>query len=271
MAHVETPTVGFIGAGRMATALASGLVKSFTDASSVTASDPSAAAREQFSQAIGCPTCEAGSTSAVDADIVVLAVKPQYVDAVASQVTEFKPHQLLVSVVAGFRVQQLHALFGETTRIVRVMPNTPALIGSGMSAVVTGGDADQADVELVKTMMATVGEVVAVPESQIDAVTGVSGSGPAYVYQFIEALSDGGVRVGLPRDVATRLAAQTVLGAASMVLETGQHPGMLKDAVASPGGTTIAGIHQLERGGMRAAVMNAVIAATERSVQLGES
>ena len=120
-------------------------------------------------------------------------------------------------------------------------------------------------------MMATVGEVVAVPESQIDAVTGVSGSGPAYVYQFIEALSDGGVRVGLPRDVATRLAAQTVLGAASMVLETGQHPGMLKDAVASPGGTTIAGIHQLERGGMRAAVMNAVIAATERSVQLGES
>ena len=137
--------------------------------------------------------------------------------------------------------------------------------------MVTGGDADQADVELVKTMMATVGEVVAVPESQIDAVTGVSGSGPAYVYQFIEALSDGGVRVGLPRDVATRLAAQTVLGAASMVLETGQHPGMLKDAVASPGGTTIAGIHQLERGGMRAAVMNAVIAATERSVQLGES
>ena len=269
MTGTEKPTVGFIGAGRMATAMAIGLVKSFTDVGLLTASDPSEVAREQFSRTTGCGTTASSSEGAAQADIVVLAVKPQYVGAVASEVAQLKSHQLLVSVVAGVRLQTLHALFGETTRIVRVMPNTPALIGAGISAVVTG--AEPADVELAKTMMATVGEVVGVSESQIDAVTGVSGSGPAYVYQFIEALSDGGVRVGLPRDMATKLAAQTVLGAARMVLETGQHPGVLKDAVASPGGTTIAAIHELERGGMRAAVMNAVVAAKERSVQLGES
>jgi len=151
------------------------------------------------------------------------------------------------------------------------MPNTPCLIGSAACGFAVGGAATDADAQLVQRMLETVGVAMQVPEKLLDAVTGLSGSGPAYVYQFIEALSDGGVRMGLPRDAATRLAAQTVLGAARMVLETGQHPGMLKDAVTSPGGTTIAGLHALEQAGLRAAVMNAVQAATERSIQLGQS
>ena len=158
---------------------------------------------------------------------------------------------------------------GDDRRIIRVMPNTPCLRQEGASAFSAGPNATSDDIELVSQIMNSVGIAAQVPESQLDAVTGLSGSGPAYVYQFIEALSDGGVLAGLPRDLSTRLAAQTVLGAATMVL-AGDHPAVCKDAVASPGGTTIAGLHELEQGGMRGLVMNAVKAATERSKQLGE-
>ena len=169
--------------------------------------------------------------------------------------------QLVVSVAAGVTIAALSAGL-KTERVIRVMPNTPCLIGHGAAAVAAGPAATAEDSALVQNMLQTVGVAIAVPESQIDAVTGLSGSGPAYIYQIIEALSDGGVRVGLPRETATTLAAQTVLGAAAMVMETGEHPAALKDAVTSPGGTTIAGLHELERAGLRAALMNAVQAAT---------
>jgi pyrroline-5-carboxylate reductase len=165
----------------------------------------------------------------------------------------------------------LIASLGSQARLARVMPNTPCLVGAGASAYALGGAATAADGQLVARLLSTVGIAVELDESLLDAVTGLSGSGPAYVYQVIEALSDGGVLMGLPRDVATRLASQTVLGAAQMVMHTGEPPAVLKDAVASPGGTTIAGLHALESGGLRAALMNAVRAATLRSRELGET
>jgi pyrroline-5-carboxylate reductase len=178
---------------------------------------------------------------------------------------------VLISIAAGVPLARLEQGLPEKARVIRVMPNTPALIAAGASAYAPGKHATPEDADLAGRLLSAVGLALPVKESLLDAVTGLSGSGPAYVYQFIEALSDGGVATGLPREVATRLAAQTVLGAARMVLETGLHPGVLKDQVTSPGGTTIEGLHELEKGGMRGAVMNAVRAATERSRKLGQS
>jgi pyrroline-5-carboxylate reductase len=176
---------------------------------------------------------------------------------------------LLISIAAGVTIAKLEQGLPAGARVIRVMPNTPALVGAGASAFALGKSATPADGELAAKLLAAVGVAMPVKESLLDAVTGLSGSGPAYVYQFIEALSDGGVAAGLPRDIATRLAAQTVLGGAKMVLETGQHPGALKDQVTSPGGTTIEGLHELEKGQFRGVVISAVRAATEKSRQLG--
>jgi pyrroline-5-carboxylate reductase len=204
--------------------------------------------------------------------VLVLAVKPQSMRGVLDELRPIvKPEQLVISIAAGVPLSALATALGAHVRLVRVMPNTPCLVGQGASAYALGSAATPDDAELAQSLLATVGLAVHVPETLLDAVTGLSGSGPAYAFQVIEALSDGGVCAGLPRDVATRLAAQTLLGAAQMVLSTGQHPGALKDAVASPGGTTIAGLHELERGGLRAALMNAVVAATKRSQELGRS
>jgi pyrroline-5-carboxylate reductase len=162
-------------------------------------------------------------------------------------------------------------ILGSDRRLVRVMPNTPCLVGASASAYCVGGAATCEDGQLVERLLSAVGLAIALPEPLLNAVTGLSGSGPAFVCLIIEALADGGVKAGLPRDVALKLAAQTVCGTARMVLETGQHPAALKDAVASPGGTTIAGLHELERGGVRGSLMNAVEAATRRSRELGQS
>jgi len=176
----------------------------------------------------------------------------------------------VVSIAAGITLKQLAELLGSDTRLVRVMPNTPCLVGASATGYSVGPKATAADGELVGKLFRSVGNAFAVPENLLDAVTGLSGSGPAYVYVMIEALADGGVRVGLPRDIALSLAAQTVFGAAKMVLETVSHPAALKDAVASPGGTTIAGLHALERAGFRAGLMDAVEAAAKRATELGQ-
>ena len=264
-------TVGFLGTGKMATALAKGLIGSgFVRAGSVVGSDVSAAAREAFAAETGARAVGTNAEVLAAAGVVFLAVKPQSMPGLLEELGgKPKPETLLVSIAAGIPVAAFTKALGRDCRIVRVMPNTPCLVAAGASGYALGGGATEADGRLVRAMLETVGVAVAVPEGLLDAVTGLSGSGPAYAYQMIEALSDGGVRVGLPRDVATALAAQTLLGAAKMVLDTGEHPGRLKDAVTSPGGTTIAGLHALEAGGLRAALMNAVVAATERAKELG--
>ncbi len=177
--------------------------------------------------------------------------------------------KLLLSIAAGVPIVTLEGGLEDRTRVVRTMPNTPALVGAGASAYAAGQYATAEDLQAVAAILESVGTAVCLSEKMLDAVTGLSGSGPAYIFLVIEALSDGGVEMGLPRDVATRLAAQTVLGAGRLVLETGRHPGELKDMVTSPGGTTIEGLRALEQSGVRAAFMNAVRAATEKSRRLG--
>jgi len=202
----------------------------------------------------------------------VLAVKPQHMPAVLKEIAKgVEGRHLFVSVAAGVPLSAMASALGQNTRIIRVMPNTPCLVGAGATAFARGAKATEEDAALVERLFSTIGIAMEVTEPLLDAVTGLSGSGPAYVFQVIEAMSDGGVRSGLPRNVATRLAAQTVLGAAKMVLDTGEHPAALKDGVASPGGTTIAGLHELERGALRGALINAVEAATKRSQELGRA
>jgi pyrroline-5-carboxylate reductase len=265
--------IGFLGAGKMATALARGFVNAeIVFPREIIASDPFDTARKTFAREIGAKTVAANVDVAKFANVLILATKPDQVSAALAEISgAFTKNHLLISIAAGVTLAKLETALPAGARVIRVMPNTPALVGEGASAFALGKSATGADGELAKTLLSAVGVAFQVKESLLDAVTGLSGSGPAYVYQFIEALSDGGVASGLPRDIATRLAAQTVLGAAKMVLETGQHPGALKDQVTSPGGTTIEGLHALEKGRLRATVMSAVRAATEKSKKLGQS
>ena len=202
-------------------------------------------------------------------DRVILAVKPHILRLIASGLAaRVTPEHLLVSVAAGISLDELQDCLG-TRRVVRVMPNTPAQVGAGAAAISAADDAAEADVAWVEQLMQSVGISVRVPDDMLHAVTGVSGSSPAYIYLVIEALSDGGVAMGLPRNLATRLSAQAVMGAAKMVLETGLHPGVLKDQVTSPGGTTIAALRELEAAGVRGAFIEAVARCAERSRELG--
>jgi pyrroline-5-carboxylate reductase len=266
-------TIGFIGTGQMARALAGGLVRGgLTCAERLVAFDPAEGARAEFAaQVAGARWLADNRAVLAAADVVVLAIKPQQFAVVMEEVRECcGPDKLLVSILAGTPLARLVAGFG-TQRVVRVMPNTPCLVGAGAAAYALGPGATRQDAQLVGELLRAVGIAVEVDESLLDAVTGLSGSGPAFVYTMIEALSDGGVRMGLPRAVATQLAAQTVLGAARMVLAGGEHPAVLKDRVASPGGTTMAGLQALEERGLRAALMAAVEAATKRSVELSQA
>lgn len=203
-----------------------------------------------------------------NADTVLLAVKPKIVPQVAQQTEPGWTDRLVISIAAGVKLHQLTDWIGHR-RVVRVMPNTPCLVGAGASAYCVAADVGKPDLKLIGTLLGAVGLAVQVDEAQMDAVTGLSGSGPAYVFVAIEALADGAVAAGLPRSLALQLAAQTLLGAARMVLDSGRHPAELKDAVASPGGTTIAGLRALEQNGFRAALIEAVAASAARSESLG--
>jgi pyrroline-5-carboxylate reductase len=262
--------IGLIGAGQMATALGQGFIKAGLVApGDLMASDPAAAARERFAETTGARTTDDNLQVAADADVVFLAVKPQQMGGVLDELHgRITAAQLVVSIAAGVRLEVLAKGLGPEVRLVRVMPNTPCLVGQGACGYCLGPKATDDDARLVGQLLGAVGVCYRVEEKLLDAVTGLSGSGPAFVYLVIEAMSDGGVRMGLPRAVATALAAQTVLGAAQMVLATGDHPGVLKDRVTSPGGTTIAGIKALESGGLRAALIEAVEAAARRSIEL---
>ncbi|HUG70699.1 MAG TPA: pyrroline-5-carboxylate reductase [Pirellulaceae bacterium] len=266
-------TIGFIGAGQMARALARGFVAAeLVPATHIVAFDPVAEAASQFAELVPGSQIAGSNQALVEAvDVAILAVKPQCILDVMRELAEATPNPVLfVSIIAGTPLAALCAGL-KSERVVRVMPNTPCLIGAGAAGYSLGPGASTADGELVGQLLGSVGIAFLVPETQLDAVTGLSGSGPAYVYTMIEALSDGGVRAGLPRAMATALAAQTVFGAAQMVISTGEHPGVLKDRVTSPGGTTIAGLQVLERNGLRSALIDAVEAATKRSQELGQS
>ncbi len=244
-------TWGFIGSGKMATALIKGMLRAgIASIDEIRASDPLPAARAALQGETGVTVFDSNVPAVQQSDVVVLAVKPQSMREVLENLrTVVTPDHLVVSVAAGITIASIIQGLSPGVRVVRVMPNTPALIGEGASAYALGPGVRPEDEALVKEFLDSVGHTVGVAEPLLDAVTGLSGSGPAFVYMMIEALSDGGVRVGLPREVATLLAAQTVLGAARMVRDLTEHPGVLKDQVASPGGTTIAGLHALERAG----------------------
>ncbi len=271
VAGMQQQTIGFIGAGQMARALAAGFVKAgLVSAERIVASDPVPAAAQAFQQALAPARVLADNVSvAKEADLIVLATKPQQVVSALTPLASVAADKLLVSIAAGVKLGTLEVSLPKT-RLIRVMPNTPCLIGQSASGYCLGPRATKPDGELVRTLLSAVGAAFEVDEPLLDAVTGLSGSGPAFVYVIIEALADGGVRMGLSREVALKLAAQTVRGAAQMVLETGDHPAVLKDRVASPGGTTIAGLEAIEAGGLRGTLMAAVEAATRRSVELGK-
>lgn len=265
-------TIGFLGAGKMAAALAKGFISAgLVKPGQILAGDPAAAARAAFAKETGATTTASNADVARFAGLLVIAVKPGSVNELLAEIrAQITARHLVLSIAAGVTLAQLEANLGRGARVIRVMPNTPALVGASASAFARGKAALPADAALALRLLASVGLAFELKEALLDAVTGLSGSGPAYVYVIIEALSDGGVAAGLPRDVAAKLAAQTVLGGAKMVLQTGLHPGALKDMVASPGGTTIEGLHELEKGKIRGVLMSAVRAATEKSRKLGQ-
>mmetsp|Transcript_26774 Transcript_26774/g.37753 ORF Transcript_26774/g.37753 Transcript_26774/m.37753 type:complete len:279 (-) Transcript_26774:183-1019(-) len=262
-------SVGFIGSGMMASALMDGLVaKGVTTAENICCSDVYPPARETAEKKGYLATPSNATVCEHAKDAVILAVKPHIVHDAATDVASAGGDALVISIAAGVTIRALEEVL-PGRRVVRVMPNTPCLVGEAATGFALGNLANDKDRQTVLEIFGSVGTAMEVTETLLNAVTGLSGSGPAFVFQFIEALSDGGVRAGLPRNVATQLAAQTVKGAAEMVLETGKHPGQLKDGVTSPGGTTIAGVEALENGRFRSTTIAAVKAATRRSMQLG--
>jgi pyrroline-5-carboxylate reductase len=267
---MKTRRLGFLGAGNMSGALIKGLLHASVPAAQITASDLKTERLEQLRAAHGIRTTQDNHALVRDSDVIVLAVKPQGIDKVLTEIgAEVRPDQLVVSVAAGVPIEALEARLAPGTRVVRSMPNTPATVQAGATAISGGAHAREDDLRVARELFEAVGRVVVLDESLLDAVTGLSGSGPAYVMLIIEALADGGVKVGLHRDTALTLAAQTVFGSARLLLETGEHPGRLKDMVTSPGGTAIAGLHTLESGGLRTTLIDAVETASKRAAELG--
>jgi len=268
---LATRRFGFLGGGAMAGALIKGLLQSRSvTADQIRASEVKAPRREELTKLFGIETTADNAALVGWADVVVVAVKPQIVDRVLPVIGDnLAPSALVVSIAAGVPIEVFEGALPPGSRVVRSMPNTAAIALAGATAISAGTHADEADMSVASALFEAVGRCVTLDESLLDAVTGLSGSGPAYIMVMIEALADGGVKVGLGRDVALLLAAQTVYGAAKLQLETGEHPGRLKDMVTSPGGTAIAGLHTLESGGLRRTLIDAVEVASNRSAELG--
>jgi len=263
--------IGCIGGGNMAEAIIKGLLAGAVPPENITVAEPVEERRIYLSSTYGIGTTEDNSCAVSFGEVIILAVKPQVsLNALRAIAGEVAAGKLFISIMAGVKTNTIEAALPKGVRVIRVMPNTPALVLAAASAVSPGTNATSNDVSLALSIFNLLGTACTVEEKLLDAVTGLSGSGPAYVFTFIETLSDAGVKNGLPRDVATRLAVQTVYGSAKLVLDTREHPALLKEKVTSPGGTTIAGLQVLEQGGFRGTVMGAVEAATVRSTELGK-
>ena len=264
-------SIGFVGGGQMAEAMIRGILASgLVSPDKIMVAEPMSSRCELLRGQYGIACTTDPELLCASCRVLVLAIKPQLAAAVLKP---YQPHlleqHLVISIMAGVPLATLGALLGASRRLIRVMPNTPALVLAGATAFSVNGQTLPQDREVASALFSAVGSCVEVPESQLDAVTGLSGSGPGYVFTFIEAMIDGGVLAGLPRPAAEQLVLQTVYGSAKLALESGEHPAVLKGRVTSPGGTTIAGIQALEEGALRGVVMAAVQAATERSRQLG--
>ncbi|HTY20353.1 MAG TPA: pyrroline-5-carboxylate reductase [Geobacteraceae bacterium] len=268
---LKDKTIGFIGGGNMAEALIKGLMAGGTAAASIFVAEPQTGRREFIAERYGVKCYEENSAVVTGSNVVVLAVKPQVAETVLREMGKIADAgKLFISIMAGVKIATMEEALLDGARVVRVMPNTPALVLEAASAIAPGTKATAEDISTARAIFELVGKAWQVDEKLMDAVTGLSGSGPAYVLTFIEAFSDAGVKNGLSRDIATGLAAQTVFGTAKLLLETGEHPAVLRDKVTSPGGTTIAGLHMLEKVGFRGTLINAVDAATARSRELGQ-
>lgn len=257
----------------MAEAMIRGLVRGgHVPANRITASGPRRERLDELVRSYGVAGTLDNREVARGAGLVVLSVKPQILDKVLAEIgDQLRPGTLVVSIAAGVDTEAIESAVAEGVRVVRAMPNTPALVGAGATAIAPGKHASTGDLATAKALFDAVGITVVLDETHLDAVTGLSGSGPAYIFLILEALSDAGVKVGLSRRSAQLLAAQTVMGSAKMLLETDEHVGRLKDMVTSPGGTAIAGLHTLEQGGLRTTLINAVETATKRARELGRS
>ena len=268
---IKGKTVGFVGAGNMGEALIKGLLAANrVPAEAIFATDVRQERLKDLDRQYGIQVAAGNGELVRHADVVILAVKPQIMDDVLKEIAPaVTRRKLLISIAAGVSTPRLRAGLGKDARLIRVMPNTPALVLEGVTAIAKAEGLEPGDLDVAGEIFSAVGRVVVLGEDLLDAVTGLSGSGPAYVAVVIESLADGGVKMGLDRVTAMTLATQTVLGAAKLLLETGLHPGALKDMVSSPGGTTIAGLAALEEGGIRTAFIKAVERATQRSRELG--
>ncbi len=262
----------FLGTGNMAEALLKGLLREGTaEPEEIVCAEPRPERRAEIADRYAVEVTGDNRAAAALADLLVLSVKPQMMDAVLAEIAPvIDARKLVVSIAAGVPIAAMARRLPAGARLIRTMPNLPAVVGAGATAIARGPNATEEDATVARAIFEAVGTAVVVDEPLLDAVTGLSGSGPAFIFLAVEALADGGVKAGLPRAAALSLAAQTVLGAARMLLETGRHPGELKDQVTSPAGTTIAGVAALEARGFRAALMEAVEAATRRARELGE-
>jgi pyrroline-5-carboxylate reductase len=268
---LASKTFGFIGPGNMAEALLRGLVHgNHVPASAICVAGPRIERLDELAKKFDVKTTVNNADAARGVDVLILAVKPQIMERVVQQIADaVEGSTIVVSIAAGIDTESLERALPEKTRVIRAMPNTPALVGAAATAISPGRHATADDIAIAKAVFDAVGITVVLEESQLDAVTGLSGSGPAYIFLILEALADAGVKVGLSRRNAQRLAAQTVMGSAKLLLDTDEHPGRLKDMVTSPGGTAIAGLHTLEQGGLRTTLINAVETATKRAKELG--